>query len=387
MKDKLLNLVILTLSFLLILSYFNSSKKDENISKWIKIETQSSYTVPAWLKIKILNSSPEQFVFNSCDLKIKKDSNIIKNYVCKDLKIDSWKSLTLDFAKFYDKFYDSWEYFILLNTKYWEIISKFEIENKWFFSKLFVFLFYAPIYNLMAYILEFTNYHLWFAIIIITLIIRFILLVPQHKIMKSQKKMQLIQPKIKEIQEKYKWNHQMLWMELLNLYKKENVNPMWSFWLLLIQMPILLVIYNVIVWIKDYSSTYYLYSFLQDYKITSIISDFYGMDLFKIWWINWFILAIIVALLQFIQIKLSLSYQNNDTKKTWVVLEKKKDQDDYQSFMPDPEFLNKFMLYWMPVMIWIATYTFFAWVWIYWWIGTIFMIIQQLVVNKFTSNK
>lgn len=198
--------------------------------------------------------------------------------------------------------------------------------------------------------------------------------------MVSQRKMQLIQPKIKEIQDKYKGNQQMLWMELMNLYKKEWVNPMWSCGLLLIQMPILIVIYHVIVWIQTQSNNYYLYSFLSDYDLTNITDKFLWINLFEVGWINGLILAIIVAILQYIQVKLSLSYNKVDNKN--LVIEKKKDSNDFQSLMPDPELLNKFMLYWMPVMIWFATYTFFAWVWLYWWIWTIFVILQQLIVNK-----
>jgi len=56
----------------------------------------------------------------------------------------------------------------------------------------------------MAFLLEITNYSLGWAIIIITIIIRIILLYPQHKMMVSQAKMQKIQPKIKEIQNKHK---------------------------------------------------------------------------------------------------------------------------------------------------------------------------------------
>jgi membrane protein insertase Oxa1/YidC/SpoIIIJ len=48
------------------------------------------------------------------------------------------------------------------------------------------------------------NYSLFWAIIIVTVIIRSILLYPQHKMMVSQAKMQTVQPKIKEIQEKHK---------------------------------------------------------------------------------------------------------------------------------------------------------------------------------------
>jgi len=50
--------------------------------------------------------------------------------------------------------------------------------------------------------------------------------------------------------------------------------------------------------------------------------------------------------------------------------------------MPDPEMINKFMLYGMPAMVWVFTYTFFAWIGIYWWISTWFMLVQQIIVNK-----
>ena len=73
---------------------------------------------------------------------------------------------------------------------------------------------------------------------------------------------------------------------------------------------------------------------------------------------------------------------NNKLSNKWVVLEKKKWANDYSSMMPDPEMMNKVMLYGMPVMVWIFTYQFPAWLGIYWWISTLFMIVQQLVVNN-----
>jgi membrane protein insertase Oxa1/YidC/SpoIIIJ len=127
---------------------------------------------------------------------------------------------------------------------------------------------------------------------------------------------------------------------------------------------------------------FYLYDFIGKYDVALINTNFYGFDLLGIGWLNGFILAIAVWILQYIQVKLSLSYNQSDIKKSGVVLEKKKDATDYQSFMPDPDILNKFMLYGLPVMIAIFTYTFFAWVGIYWWVGTLFMIVQQYIVNK-----
>lgn len=383
MRDKLLNFLIIFLLVYLTISLFQNKNIENKLSNTIILKTNESYTIPALVKIEIKNETQKQFTFNTCNnFSIKKDSNIINTTDCKDINIPSWSWYIIDFSKNYSLFKETWKYYANLKKDNIDIISQFNIENRSFIWKFFIFFFYAPIYNLVVFLLEITNYSLWWTIIIVTIIIRLILLIPQHKIMVSQIKMQKIQPKIKEIQEKHKWNHQMLWMELMKLYRDEKVNPMWSCWLLLIQMPILIVIYQVIISIKDISNTYYLYSFLWDYKISNIDTNFFSIDLFWIGWINWFILAIIVWFLQYLQVKLSLIYSNQNNKNNWIVLEKKKNSNNYSDFMPDPELLNKFMLYWMPIMVAIITYTFFAWVWIYWWVWTIFIIFQQLFVNK-----
>jgi membrane protein insertase Oxa1/YidC/SpoIIIJ len=59
------------------------------------------------------------------------------------------------------------------------------------------------------------------------------------------------------------------------LYKEEKVNPMGSCGFLLIQMPILFVLYNVILEIRDPANAYYLYSFLEKFEINNIIHNFY----------------------------------------------------------------------------------------------------------------
>lgn len=64
--------------------------------------------------------------------------------------------------------------------------------------------------------------------------------------LESQKKLQKIQPKIKAIQEEYKEDKAVLGQKIMELYKKEGVNPMGSCLPLLIQMPILIGLYWVI---------------------------------------------------------------------------------------------------------------------------------------------
>ena len=196
--------------------------------------------------------------------------------------------------------------------------------------------------------------------------------------MVSQRKLQDLQPKIKKLQEEYKWNQQLLWQKLLELYKTEKVNPMWSCGFILIQLPIILVLYNVILWVQDTSNEYYLYSFIQLVEKTS---NFFWLDLLWVGWTQGLILAVVIAILQFLQIKYSIS-QNKNTKTTGVVLEKKSWDDKYSQMMPDPEMMNKFMLYVLPLIVWFATYGLFAWVWVYWWISTLFILVQQIIVNK-----
>lgn len=382
MKDKIFNLILVLLLVLLTLNLFMSKEKKPELENVISLKTQDSYTVPAGVKVEVSNKTANDFSFHTCqNFQIKKDSKIITPELCEDVILKSGEKYIVDFSNEFSKFNDTGKYFAHLKKNDIDIVYQFEIEHRGFFWKFFIFFFYAPVYNLMAFLLEITNYSLWWAIILITIIIRVILLYPQHKMMISQARMQKIQPKIKEIQEKYKGNNQMLGVELMKLYKEEKVNPMGSCGLLLIQMPILIVIYNVIVGIQNSSNTYYLYSFLNDYNMGSISSNFYWVDLFGIWGLNGVILALIVWALQYIQVKLSLHF-NQKNKPTWVVLEKKKEANDYSSFMPDPDLLNKFMLYGMPIMIAFVTFTFFAWVGLYWWVGTLFMIFQQLFVNK-----
>jgi membrane protein insertase Oxa1/YidC/SpoIIIJ len=49
--------------------------------------------------------------------------------------------------------------------------------------------------------------------------------------------------------------------------------------------------------------------------------------------------------------------------------------------------MNKFMLYGMPAMVTVFTFTFFAGLWLYWGISTVFMIGQQIIVNKIIKKK
>ncbi len=63
---------------------------------------------------------------------------------------------------------------------------------------------------------------------------------------RSMKRMQEIQPKIKAIQEKYKENREKQSQKMMELYKKEKVNPAAGCLPLLVQMPVFIALYQVL---------------------------------------------------------------------------------------------------------------------------------------------
>ena len=103
--------------------------------------------------------------------------------------------------------------------------------------------------NLLGHILriifKFVNNYGW-SIIVFTLFVRLLLVPLMVKQIKSQKAMQDIQPKIKEIQEKYKNKPEKQQEELMKIYQEAKINPLAGCLPLLIQMPILIGLFNVL---------------------------------------------------------------------------------------------------------------------------------------------
>jgi len=99
--------------------------------------------------------------------------------------------------------------------------------------------------NVIVFFYSFThNYGI--AIILMTVLIRVILYPLMQKQMVSMREMQKIQPLMKAVQEKYKNDKERLNKELMALYKEHKVNPMSGCLPLLIQMPILILLFQVL---------------------------------------------------------------------------------------------------------------------------------------------
>lgn len=84
------------------------------------------------------------------------------------------------------------------------------------------------------------------AIVLLTVLVRIALYPLNQKQMKSMQQMQKIQPRLKVIQEKYGDDKQKLNEEMMRLYKENNVNPASGCLPLLVQLPILILLFNVL---------------------------------------------------------------------------------------------------------------------------------------------
>ncbi|MDF2576710.1 MAG: yidC [Chlamydiales bacterium] len=112
----------------------------------------------------------------------------------------------------------------------------------------FAFLTY-PIAKVLFFLMKGFHYltHSWaISIILLTLVLRVVLYPLNTWSMRSMQKMKFISPKIAEIQERYKKDPQKAQMEVIQLYRKEKVNPFGGCLPILIQMPFLFSMFDLL---------------------------------------------------------------------------------------------------------------------------------------------
>jgi YidC/Oxa1 family membrane protein insertase len=84
------------------------------------------------------------------------------------------------------------------------------------------------------------------SIVVLTLIVRAALIPLYRKQLVSQRRMQLIQPELKEIQKRYKGDQMKSRLAQQELFKERGVSPLAGCLPLLLQLPLLFIMYSVI---------------------------------------------------------------------------------------------------------------------------------------------
>ena len=191
------------------------------------------------------------------------------------------------------------------------------------------------------------------AIIITTVLFKLMLLPLSLHQAKSSKKMAELQPLIKEVQAKYKNDPQTQTAKMQEIYKEHNYNPAAGCLPLLIQLPIILAFFAVFREPAKYAFTEPgLYEAMN--KTFLWIPNLEVADAF-LWG-----LPLLAAVTTYIQ-SITMVMPNSD---------------------PQAQQTQKMMNYFMPVMIFMAARGFPAGLGLYWVIGNIFTIVQQLISKR-----
>jgi len=90
------------------------------------------------------------------------------------------------------------------------------------------------------------SFSYWFAIVLITVIVKLAITPLTKAQFKSMKEMQRVAPLIKEVQEKYKGDQKTIGEKTMAIYKEHGINPFASCLPILVQMPILMLLYYTI---------------------------------------------------------------------------------------------------------------------------------------------
>jgi YidC/Oxa1 family membrane protein insertase len=166
--------------------------------------------------------------------------------------------------------------YILLKSHHKELASAFDFGS--WIIKPFAYAIYYIMKGLHTFI---PNYGI--VIIIFALLMKFAFFPLSRKQVIAAKRMQELKPKLDTLQKLYANDPQKLQKEMMELYKKYNVNPFSGCLTLLIQLPIFFALYQIlnssislkgahfILWIKDLSDKdpYYILPILMG--VTSII--------------------------------------------------------------------------------------------------------------------
>lgn len=105
---------------------------------------------------------------------------------------------------------------------------------------------YRPILNLLVWLYNVVpGQDIGVVIILVTIAVRLLLSPFMHKSLKGQKALSALQPKLNELREKHKDNKEAQAKAMMELYREHNVNPLSSCLPLLIQLPLLIALYQV----------------------------------------------------------------------------------------------------------------------------------------------
>jgi YidC/Oxa1 family membrane protein insertase len=271
-------------------------------------------------------------------------------------------------------------------------------------------LIFYPIMNGLLLLYSFFGNNLGWAIIVLTVVLKFILFPFTKGQLDSSRKLKVIQPKLEKLQKKYKRNPKKLQEEQVKLYKEIGYNPLGCLFSIILPFPILLAIYQAI---RTFSGNgdeiVGIYSFVRDFvgsdgviQAEDISKSFYGiLDLsqsylplaqdkgyISLQTVPYLFLALLTGLSQYLSVKYSSSLKGLDKPGTDKVKGKKKSSGKKKTEAEEmTESMTKSMSLTFPLMTSVVALSMPSAVAVYWIIQSGLNVAMQLLYNKVSKNK
>jgi YidC/Oxa1 family membrane protein insertase len=234
------------------------------------------------------------------------------------------------------------------------------------FSYIYNTFVFDPLYNGLIYLLHlFPWMDIGIAVIVLTIIVRLALFPLSKKAIVTQVRMKEIQPALENLKRTVPDKQQQA-LRVMALYKEKKVNPFSSFFVLIIQLPIIYALYSIFV----RSGLPVIQSALLYTAINPLI-DMHFLGLFDLG-VRSIPLSIFAAVAQFLQLHFSVS----------AVQSPDKSSTEAPSSMDMAQNMMKNMKYIFPVMIFLISYKISAVIALYWAVSSLFTLGQELVVRR-----
>ncbi|MEK7124995.1 MAG: YidC/Oxa1 family membrane protein insertase [Patescibacteria group bacterium] len=219
---------------------------------------------------------------------------------------------------------------------------------------------YRPLFNVLVWISQLLpGNDFGLAIIALTLIIRGLLLPLSLATARSQRVMQKLNPRIQELREKFKQDQAGQSAAMMALYRQEKVNPLSGCLPLLIQLPVIIALYQAFLAGFKPENLNLLYSFVPRPEFINTLS--FGIITITA---QSPLLAVGAGIAQFLQAKITMTAQTTS---------------------PQPEMaaaLNAQMVYIFPIMVVVIGWNLPAGLTLYWIATALFSIGEQLYLRK-----
>ena len=268
-------------------------------------------------------------------------------------------------------------------------------STKYYFTKhsnnKLMNIFIAPFVNAL-FGLYYLLGNLGWAVVVVTILIRIILIPLVLPSLKSAKKMAELQPRLKKLQEKYAGEKEKLAKAQMDLYKQEGINPLSGCLPQLLQIAVLIMFFSAFNLVTNYTiGKSDVTSINRELISTFRISEGFRFDtsflgstlsntpavIYKqgvgINWILPFILLVGSGIMQYFSSKLMMPSPKTDAT---VVKDTKDKEDDMKSAM------RMQTTYMMPLMTIFIGWNFSMGMLLYWFVNSGVMLVQQLAMKK-----